>query len=324
VGLWIESSLVRMGAAAAAQVVLGVWALRRVRHRSARGRWLLDNDVSRGPTFQPGHALRALGVGILFGLPGLALFSCLVFGTWIESATARFVTFDANGIHASAREYRRGDRTVHLVGMMHIGEGDAYREIFESFTGESTIVLEEGVTDDQALLGEGGFYDRVAGSLGLDVQPPFAAITSEQPASATGAPWPDVRRADIDASQFTPETIAFLAALSKVYQSPDLTTALRRFESSLGDIDVQTTNGVIHDLITRRNAHLIEVLREALETHERVVVPWGALHLREIEQTLLEWDFVHQASTQRRLTRYLTIARALTTEAEPLDPLRDD
>ena len=76
--------------------------------------------------------------------------------------------------------------------MMHIGEDAAYRELFESFAGQSTVVLEEGVTDTGNRLGSGLFYDKVASRIGLEVQPTFEALRAERPTSDSGEPWPEL------------------------------------------------------------------------------------------------------------------------------------
>jgi hypothetical protein len=302
IGLWIETATFRIGLVAVAQSLLGLRALRQ----------LAQHVPSRAPLFQLGHALRAAALAALVGLGG-----------WLEQATARFVTFDAVGVQSGNREYRRGDRSVHLVGMMHIGEGDAYRELFESFAGRETVVLEEGVTDEQGLLGGGRFYDQVAGGIGLDVQPSFEVVASESPESPSGEPWPDVIRADVDAADFSPETIEFLGTVAKIYQSPDLATAIERFNTSLGDVPPETTQIVVNDIIELRNTRLIDELLAALDSYERIVVPWGALHLPVIERVLVDEGFELHASSERRLVRYGTIIRALWSPPDRADPLQE-
>ena len=114
--------------------------------------------------------------------PALLGYGALSLSAQIEHFTAGFMSFDWRGIQSTARVYRRGDREVHLVGMMHIGEDEAYRELFESFAGESTVVLEEGVSDAEGVLGEGLFYDVIASRFGLEVQPSFEQLAAEMPA----------------------------------------------------------------------------------------------------------------------------------------------
>ena len=65
------------------------------------------------------------------------------------------------------RKYIRHDgKTILLVPMAHIGEADFYQTLSQSFPTNS-IVLMEGVSDDQNLLTNNISYKRMAANLGL-------------------------------------------------------------------------------------------------------------------------------------------------------------
>ena len=83
-------------------------------------------------------------------------------------------------------------------------------DLFGSFAGESTLLLEEGVSDEDGLIGDGLFYETIADRIGLDVQPSFEDMLAATPSSDADTPWPDIRNADVDARVFADDTIAVL------------------------------------------------------------------------------------------------------------------
>ena len=298
------------------QLGLALAALGWVRMRSATSRWLLH--ASDLPKKRPriGYTLRFAGATALIAPPLLVGIAGLSLSAQIERATAGFMTFDLTGINSTSREYHREDRRIDLVGMSHIGEDGAYVDLFGSFAGESTLILEEGVSDEDGLIGEGLFYEAIAGRIGLDVQPSFEALLGEMPSSDADAPWPDIRNADVDARVFADDTIAVLDAAARMYQSDRIAPALAKFQAKLNELGPEATRAAYRDLIENRNAHLLKEIRAGLDDYQRIVVPWGALHLPGIEDAILGWGFEQTASSQRWLTAYQTILTALLSRDE--------
>ena len=106
----------------------------------------------------------AVGAVLVLGVaPATLLYAVVLLVTSIEVGTRGFVAFDRAGVTLDDRSYARGDREVRLVGMMHVGEEDSYREVVASFSIPATVVLEEGVTDRSGLLESPLAYDGVAG-----------------------------------------------------------------------------------------------------------------------------------------------------------------
>ncbi len=303
-------------ALSALQLWLALAALGWIRLRSTTGRWLLhERDL---PRVRPriGHTLRFALATALLAPPLLAAIAGLSLRAQIERATAGFVTFDLTGVHSTSREYRRDDRRIDLVGMAHIGESDGYVELFESFAGPSTLVLEEGVTDEENRIGEGLLYESIADRIGLDVQPSFETLLASAPPGDASAPRPAVRNADVDASAFSADTLAVLDAAARLYRSERLAPALARFQSRLAERGPEAVEIAYRELIDHRNAHLLAQIRASLDEYQRIVVPWGALHLPGIEAAILGWGFEQTASSRRRITAYQTILAALLSREE--------
>jgi hypothetical protein len=68
---------------------------------------------------------------------------------------------------------------------------------------------------------------------------------------------------------------------------------------------------VERDILHLRNEHLLSEIEAALEEYERLVVPWGALHLPFIERAILERGFHPTASTRHRLISWGSVAREI-------------
>src|SRR5690606_38910856 len=153
------------------------------------GPWIFGERPFPGPRwgrFAAWAAAHALVVPPLlavygFGSADLAL----------RRATAGFVSLGLDGVRVAHRTYADDGRTVDLIGMIHLGRGSAYEELFAPIPAEGTLVLEEGVRDAGGLLVTGPLYDRVAAGLGLEVQRPVAEMSVLE-----------TRNADVDVATF--------------------------------------------------------------------------------------------------------------------------
>jgi hypothetical protein len=68
---------------------------------------------------------------------------------------------------------------------------------------------------------------------------------------------------------------------------------------------------VLEDVLTRHNHHLLEALQVALMEYDRVIVPWGALHLPFVQRQVLEMGFEPTTRTHHPLASWKTILAAL-------------
>ena len=280
--------------------------------RYAYGRYRLDPARLVGPAFRFRSSAGFLLFHLLLVPPLIAASVVCRAASQIEQMTAGFVTFHGREIRIHERRYRRGDREVRLVGMMHLGEADSYRELFRSFRGPSTVVLEEGVSDQDRLLRQPLSYAAAATALGLSTQPEVEGVLDEDEVEVEEGQMPDVRNADVDLREFHPETIAFLEFAAAVWsaQGPGEAIAKLRTFAGRGDAGaLLSTAG--DDILTLRNRRLLDAIGEALDSYRCVIVPWGALHLAGIEAALKEQGFVGEAAGSRTLLRYATVVQAL-------------
>jgi hypothetical protein len=248
----------------------------------------------------------------VLGPVALASYFALAVTTWVEVTTHGFIEFGLQGVSLADRHYQRAGKEIRLVGMMHLGDPDAYRAIVRSFSRDSTIVLAEGVSDNEGRLSERLEYGRAARALGLAPQGDLREYLTDPEHPEEAPPvWPVVRHADVDTSVFSPTTIAWIRWASGIWDAPDFATALRDILAGVRGRDPAELAAFQSEILDLRNEHLTHELERALTEYQRVVVPWGALHLPGIEQVVLGWGFEETSHELHPLFGWSTIASAL-------------
>lgn len=263
----------------AAQVVLAAWLW-------AEFRWRKEGRAEFSA-----RRFVALGGVLLLSAVGIAGGGMLTLaGREIEQRSAGFVRLGLGGLELEEREFERGGQRVRLIGMIHIGRSDFYRGVHESLNGPGRmIVLLEGVKDREGVLAGHFSYGRVAGLLGLTSQETSDLQRSAQPPGAGGdkASKVDYRHADVDVSSFSELTQECLQAMTTVLKNPGMASVMRLVQAKDSPFqNPHADEAIARDLIQNRNAHLLGEIRRALAENAVVVVPWGALHLPEIEAAL--------------------------------------
>ena len=241
----------------------------------------------------------------------------LGFSTQIELLTGGYVRVRPDGVYLVERQFQSGDREVRLAGMMHVARREFYSGVLPpADPAEPSVVLVEGVTDRKRLLGgrtldygrlakllnvtsqsDSVFSDRVADEMGKRGS---NGETAGQPASPRG----DgiyYKHADVDVESFHPQTIAFILAVIAIFQSNDLRELIELLadpSSPIANEDAQEQ--VMDDILFSRNQRLVAELESSLKDYRRVVVPWGAMHLPEIEAWLRHHDFIQSGEVHRK------------------------
>lgn len=250
-----------------------------------------------------------LGPLALVGFPALGAGGLMTLaGQTIKESTGGYVQVRPRGVWLEEREFARAGQRVRLIGMTHIGQENFYRRVHESLAGgERTVVLLEGVTDRGGSMRGQFSYGKIAAMLGLSAQEGSAlqqGVAPEKAAAAPASTAVDYRSADVDIESFSELTKACLREIGLVLSDPSLENVARVFgreDSPLQRADANAA--VMHDILDRRNAHLLGEIRRALADYAVVVVPWGALHLPEIEGSLRAEGF---QETRRELRPVVT------------------
>lgn len=228
-------------------------------------------------------------------------------GVALETTTDGYLKIRPKGLLLEEREFQKGNKRVRLVSMMHIGNREFYESVRDSFSLQlPAVVLMEGVRDDRGTFDGDFSYAPLAEKLGLQAQE--ADILMKPPAKQepTGdVTQPDFRHSDVDVSSFHPRTLEMMRAIGHFLANPTLETALQTFgaeDSPFQGADVEDI--VMTDILTNRNAHLANEIRSALDDYDVVIVPWGALHMPEIEDTLESWGFQKTREIDRPVVKF--------------------
>ena len=298
-------------AAATGQLLLCLLPFYYLRKMNQPG-FLLPESMFQGPFF----SLKNTAVFSLVGLVVLPLVSVLLLlssaNGFLQENTASFMRVAPQGLYMADKVYRRDDKTIRLVGMIHIGEKKYYDELVGQAAPGRTIILAEGVSDDKNLLPNKLDYGKVADYLGLTLQQEkmhfnarlIEASELEKKGAkprADAGPQVDMLRADVDVSSFKPQTIEFLAELGKhMKESASMAESILESDSITGKyFTPEMQQVVMGDILYHRNNELVRHLRKAVQHYDTIVIPWGALHMPGIEEEVLKQGFELQQTRER-------------------------
>jgi hypothetical protein len=267
-------------------------------------------EVFAGPVFSLRNILTFGGVNLTVVPLVLAMYALAAVNASMAEYTAGYMRLGPGGLAMTERVFQRGDRTIRLAAMIHVGDKEYYDALAGSVARGRTIVLAEGVTDDDNLLQNRLDYDKMAGFLGLTSQEtmqfPGRTIEAEDldapsPASEKSQSQPDILQADVDVSTFRPPTILLLDTMAK--QMRESSSFLQGFRAlnawAAKNITPEMYDTIMDDILQRRNQTVIQHLGKALERYDTIVIPWGALHMKGIEEAVRKRGFVLKEERQR-------------------------
>jgi len=300
--------------AAALQVVLGMLPLYYFRNGEARS-LTMPPELFAAPFFSIRNTLLFGGVNLFIVPFTLMIFSLSAADAFITGYTSGFMHISPGGLRMTERVYRKGNRTIRLAAMIHMGDKEYYDTMAASVVPGRVIVLAEGVSDDRNLLHNSIDYGKMAGFLGLESQKEMhfgGRIIDEEELESprpippnTGDKKPsqevDIFRADVDAGTFRPPTILILNSIGKQMQGSKSFMEGFRTLNTWGEKNItpEMSDILMDDILHRRNMEVIRYLDKALVRYDTVVIPWGALHMKEIEAEVLKRGFTMQNEHER-------------------------
>jgi hypothetical protein len=211
------------------------------------------------------------------------LFYCAI--TAVDHFSDGFMALRPGGFTVQVRKYVRNDgKTIELFPMSHIADASFYQQVSQTFPTNS-IILMEGVTDNENLLTNKLSYKRMAKSLGLTEQ--------KQEFNPTNG---EIVPADVDVDQFSTNTIGLLNLVTLVHSkglSAEILLQLVQYAPA-PDFEKQ----LFDDLLTKRNRHLLGEIHSHLEQSDNIMVPWGVAHMpgiaKEIQKAGFHLDETHE------------------------------
>ncbi|TAK95286.1 MAG: hypothetical protein EPO07_15670 [Verrucomicrobia bacterium] len=259
------------------QAGLGFWMLHRLRGGIKVG-WPLfpvHRLGIRGFSWGNLSVFAAVNIFLIPPVVVLYLVFCLALG--VDHLSDGFLKLRPDGLTVQVRKYVRADgKSVQLFPMSHIGDAVFYRALGESFPTNSVILM-EGVTDEQNLLTNKISYKRAAKSLGL----------SEQ--QKEFEPRGEIVSADVDVEAFHTNTIGFMNMVMRIHAKglrPEYLMELLQYTPP-----PHFEHQVIEDLLIKRNQHLLAEIDSHLPSSDHLIVPWGAAHMPGIAQGVLSSGF---------------------------------
>ena len=209
----------------------------------------------------------------------------------VDHFSEGFMTLRPNGFSVQVRKYVRNDgKTIQLIPMAHIADAGFYQKVAQSFPSNS-IILMEGVTDNQNLLTSKISYKRMAKSLGLTEQKVKFKPTRGE-----------MVRADVDVDQFSTNTIDFLNLVMLIHSKGMTPETVRKALQYSPPPDFQKQ--VFGDLLRKRNRHLWEEIQARLPQSDNIIVPWGVAHMPEIAAEIQKAGFRLNESQEYEVMRF--------------------
>ena len=301
--------------AALSQVVLGAIAI--ILLRGLGGRNLLTEEQFQAPMFSLRNTLGFTAINLLL-TPFVLIYTGLaVTSYYLEEQTACFLRLSPVGIHMTERSYHLAQKEIRLVGMIHIGKEDYYEDLAKSIPTVGTIILAEGVTDQDRLLESQFNYSKLAGLIGLTSQDKMRLNGNAVELDGLGVAGqvisepgkPDIANADIDLNRFEPKTIEFLNALGRsLFGDKPLAEGLVDYNLWIEEnMTEEGIAGVMADILDKRNDEVIAGMVKTLKRYDTIVIPWGAMHMPAIEAAVLEQGFAPGKAQERLSLDFRTI-----------------
>jgi hypothetical protein len=224
-------------------------------------------------------------VNVFVVLPAVIVYVLLFTALAVDHFSGGFMALHSNGLSVQVRKYVRNDgKTIELFPMSHIADARFYQYVSQSFPTNS-IILMEGVTDENNLLTNKITYKRMAKSLGLSEQHETFVPTRGEMVPA-----------DVDVNQFSQDTIDLLNLAMLVHArglTPGNVQKLMEYSPP-----THFEKEFINDLVTKRNQHLVDEIHSKLSQTDNIMVPWGVAHMPgiadEIQKSGFRLDATHE------------------------------
>ena len=224
-------------------------------------------------------------VNVFVLLPAMIVYVLLFTALAVDHFSGGFMALRSKGLSVQVRKYVRSDgKMIELFPMAHIADAGFYQKVSQTFPTNS-IILMEGVTDENNLLTNKITYKRMAKTLGLAEQ-------HEKFEPTRG----EMVMADVDVDQFSHDTIDFLNLAMLVHArglTPGNVQKLMEYSPP-----THFEKEFISDLVTKRNQHLVDEIHSKLSQTDNIMVPWGVAHMPgiadEIQKSGFRLDATHE------------------------------
>jgi hypothetical protein len=235
------------------------------------------------------------GLGFLFSSILVVMEILMIIGTiplLLIASTKGFLGFQDGKITSIERVYKKDNKTVHLLPMVHVGDENFYKDVSVVDSKEKTLFLLEGVKDKDDLI-KNLNYDKFASKIGLDKQGDHFKPQAKDKELQKNISY---IVADIDVSEFSPESREFLKTTFN--QLNDKSTLEVLFMDS-GEFTSKEASHLVIDLMDKRNDKVIQEFKSNQDKFQTIYIPWGAAHMPELERAILKEGYKLTDSRER-------------------------
>ncbi|MFZ8933949.1 MAG: TraB/GumN family protein [Bacteriovoracaceae bacterium] len=200
----------------------------------------------------------------------------------LENLTHELITFKNFKVMSNKKVYQKGLQRIVLIPMVHIADKDFYKNVLKDYHNQDGVVLQEGVKDSQGLIKYDADYKAMAKAIGLTSQKDHFKLPEDSKLRMVTS--------DMDTSEFSKNTIERLNLIFKLSQEfkENETEAVSDFlKLQLLLSKRAETAKFFHEILHDRNVFLTKKL-ELMQNEKLVIIPWGALHLPDMENYLID------------------------------------
>ena len=244
-----------------------------------------------GQWFSAGRVLGFLAANLLVVLPLGIFYLGFCASVAADQFSAGFLSLRPSGVFLRAKTYERADgKVIRLIPMMHVGESKFYQFVNQSIPADS-IVLMEGVSDKENCMKQKLSYQKLAKAIGVAEQKSVKVPEHGK-----------LIYADLDVKDFSEVTRSFLKKVTLFY-SQKITLASYLQVSSEAQ-NPALIRSLLDDLIIKRNQHVVHEIEVALPRWEKIVVPWGAMHMQGISLAIQAEGFRLKSFAEEQSIRF--------------------
>lgn len=259
-----------------AQLVLGGVALLALRLTNSGGGWLYERSAFEQLAFRWPRLFGFVAANVFVIAPLLVVYMGVSLSMGISHLSQGFIHLNPKGLCVEARTYQYNDKEILLLPTAHIAKHSFYTDLIKGLPSGKTVVIPEGVSDDENRLAEGMNYDKLAPKLGLVAQDTEVLIAKHP-----------TNRCDIDISSLSPEVINYLNAVGALSRGLASDKPLEAFLKYIV-IPQPDMHVLWQEVVLDRNRLVADCIFKSLESFDCVAVPWGAGHMPGIEKAVLE------------------------------------
>jgi len=226
----------------------------------------------------------------------------------VEGGTSGGLVVKREGIFSRLVTYRKGERRVVVVPMIHIGDREFYRLTEDRFAAMPGLTLLEGVSGGGKELKKLNHRD-IASAVGVSAQSD-EMLRGCKPRHATSEGFlcagKEMRYefADLDFKDFKPVTQEYLRGIG----------TSGAFGNIAGEIQLMTSPGgflISWDIEDNREERLFREFDRKSGRQPLVVIPWGAAHSFRISRLLEDRGFRVESTQLVRVISFREILKAL-------------